>query len=789
MKRGRLTLLATLLATLTANAQTPPAWQVNERHDLVWDGAPYRPIGVRIAGLPAQIEEARSLGFHDVVVELPASGDGWADAFAALEKGRMRYLISLNSLAPMAQGFAVEPQGYRIEGITERRDVSLKIEGAQSVFAVLVTRKDSAVEKAVRVPTPGGQFSLRIEPMNDLEHVLLLYPEMASLEAPDLWGGLDAHRDRLLRALRVNPPGKGLRAILNPLGSVVRLPGKDLRFVPSSPFFQFELRAFLESKYRSMDTALRAWSLSSSDIDSFEKLARLVPLWSASRGISHLWDPATDKTYLCDSTRSTAWVDIEATVSLAAAERYRSLVSSLRSASGVPILQEWAGWSIATEDRRAGLDGVAIRTHGPAPSAVAEGASRGVSSALRWAKESWLPATELTLSGIDAEARLPAILEELASMGVRGWFLKSDDESLLRAWAAYVGRSSDPLLSADPPRPLYFPESATNPAIAQRLPGGVWWLPSPADGNRIDLGTQFHAYRLQDPTEPQVVLWTDGPSRRVLLKVVEPKNLRAETLDASDPKAKLTKAGFEVNISQLPLILRGIDEIPVPLPAFEETVARFDQMLKSAEAISQDAAEDRLFFRDNVSGFERNPGGSFNLLRLQYDQLSLRLANYSWAEAEASPLTNFSEPSLVPGCSGGGALVLRTRIGQTYFAEFNLRVRSPESQEVWLAARLPDGLRGSIQVLIGGQLLTISGPPISPYGLGFAWYRVGLTKLSGANSKVRIQLSVPNGADLAIDALVLFPGAFRPAGISQPDAIPFPSLDRRAQPGTGSPYP
>ena len=256
------------------------AWQINANHALIWSGAPYLPLGMRIDGSPEEIARAKAAGFNDVVVELPAGGTGWDEAIKALEASGMRYLVSVNSLAPRAEGVAIEPAGYRISGLTKPQQLQIALPGATSALAVTLNRRDSSVEKVQRVAVLDGILKLDVTPMAELEQVMLIYPRMRSLEQPDLWDALDEHRDRLLATLRNHAPGAGLRGIVNPLGRLAAWTKLDPHFVPTGPYFRFEFAAFLKAKYHSLETAMKAWSMAASDIDSFERLARLAPLWS-----------------------------------------------------------------------------------------------------------------------------------------------------------------------------------------------------------------------------------------------------------------------------------------------------------------------------------------------------------------------------------------------------------------------------------------------------------------------------------------------------------------------------
>jgi hypothetical protein len=221
-------------------SKTP--WQINEHHTLIWGGQPYIPVGIRIDGNAAAVVAATQSKVQDVLVDLPASGMGWSDTLKALDDNKLRYLLRVNSMAPMAHGFAVEPQGYRIPGIDKATRVEIALPGAQSAFVVLAAKRDGSVDSKARVPVINGKLVYDADPGPEYEHVLLIYPEMTSAEQPDYWEELDGHRDALLSSLKRNELGAGLRGIVNPLGRTVDLPGRDLDFVPTSRYFRMELR-------------------------------------------------------------------------------------------------------------------------------------------------------------------------------------------------------------------------------------------------------------------------------------------------------------------------------------------------------------------------------------------------------------------------------------------------------------------------------------------------------------------------------------------------------------------
>jgi hypothetical protein len=754
-------------------------WSINDHRTLMWNGLPYLPVGLRIDGTPEAIAEAFAKGVTDVIVELPASGVGWKEAFAELEAKGMRYLIALTSLAPTAYGMAVSPQAYRIEGIERPQPIMVRVPGASSALVALVLKRDGELQDLKRVPIIDGQLSYDANPKIELEHVVLIYPQMQSMAQPDYWDGLDGHRDRLLAALKHSPPGPGLRGIVNPLGNLINLASHNTRFVPTSTYFRYELAEYLESRYRNLRTVERVWAMRASDTESFEDLARLVPLWSGNRGVGQLWDPATEKLYAVDMKRSLIWQDIEAVLTRAAARRFSRLVAGIRGMADVPVVQEWAGWASPYEGQEPPVDGIGITSEGSSLSQIIEQGSRAASSIMRWRSRGWLVATDLDLTKAgDVVWHVPAVLDDCASLGARGWFFKTQHENVIQMLVQEnAARSRHTWYAQTSPQPLFFPENALNPAVPRRLPGDGWWLPSPAAGNRVDLGNSFNAYRYGQGPDAFFVLWTTGQPVRTRLRMLDPKVVQVRNIDGTDPAAKVVRGGLEVTITQSPMIITGTEELPIPEIALQETVAGFEKMAAAAAGARIETSQEVYSFRQHHGAFEKNPGGSFPMLRQMYHRMVFRLGTFYWLELEYAKDTTFSESVSMPGASNVGALVLATQLAarpEGYYANFTIPVRTQEEQEVWLAARIPADKRKDVKIIIGSQILRLDEAPISMYGPGFAWYRAGVTRLSGNNEQVRLVVDSPEGADMAFDVLLLHPGRFTPDGVRVPELRSLP---------------
>jgi hypothetical protein len=187
-----------------------------------------------------------------------------------------------------------------------------------------------------------------------------------------------------------------------------------------------------------------------------------------------------------------------------------------------------------------------------------------------------------------------------------------------------------------------------------------------------------------------------------------------------------------------------------------------------------DITEQTYLFKEAASGFDRNPGGSFATMRTQYQRIVRKLAPYDWIEAESSKDHTFSEGTALMGCSNNSALALRTQIAPNaagYVARYKTNVRSKDEQEVWIAARIPQDQRKNIRVVVEGQTLTFDVEPISLYGSGFGWYRLGTTQLVGNTAQIEVQVFAGDAANILLDTIVLFPGKFEPKGVFQPPLV------------------
>lgn len=751
------------------------AWSIDDHHSLVWQGARYTPVGQRVDGSIESIDAASAAGIKDLLLDLPVGGGDWSGPISAAEKNGQRYMIRISSLSPGADAVGVDPAAYRISGVTGPQHLDLELPGCKEALVVVALKRDASIMTHVKVPVKDGRlvYDTKIHP--DLENVVLVYPRTDRAGIPDLWEQLDAHRDALLMRLKQTKFAAGLRGVIDPLGRMTMLPGRELHGVPTSPAFRAELATVMEGKYHTIENALAAWSMSGSALSTytsddkgnkislatrFSDLARLVPLWSGARGVSAMWDPDQDRLYPCNRLKSVAWDDIQAVVATAAARRVSRLCTAVQQVVNVPIVQEWAGWAGVTEDRNSPFDGMAARVTGDAASEIMLSGARSVSTVTRWSGKGWLVATDVPATKED----FGRAVDDLASMGLRAIFASGDAPVIAPEAARWASNPPvDTGVSA-----VYFPENASNPAAIQRLPGGLWWLPTPESGNRLDFGDSFFGYRTESAEGPSIVLWTRTPGR-YLLRMLKPDTVTVSTLDGHDPGPKIVKNGLNVELTEVPLVIRGTNEIPVPEPAIKETLDEFTRLQAFAEVGHRGGTDEIYGFGLAASSFERNPGGSFMEMREQLRRFAAGLSPVVWIEAESSKDTTFSEVAPRPGASDGQALILRAAFPSNdgFTASYNMSSTSKNDVDLWVAAKIDPDRRRDLEAVVGGQTLAITEPPVSPYGDGFAWYHLGVTHLT-ATSKVVFRLRTPVGAEVALDIVVAAPAGWRPNGVAYP---------------------
>ena len=748
-------------AGATPLPQASPVWSIAPG-GLVWNGEPYRPVGVRVSGDPKAIAEVRAQGANDLLVELPAGGD-WRPALEALKGSR--YMIAIGSATPMAVGRAVLPQSYRVEGVTGTAPISVALPGAESAFVAVALKRDASLVWSGTVPVVDGIATFTPKSSMTAAQVALIYPVGPSLKTEDLWEGLDAYRDGLVSRLR-GMDREGLRGLVDPFGTTARASSGALDVVPTSPLFRMEFAEALSTKYRNMLSLMTAWGVQGSDLDSFEEAARLVPLWRESRGIGYVLDPQTGRTYRVEQKRSELWRDLTQTVAAARERRLARVLASMRRELRVPIIQEWTGWSPLTDSPRYGFDGVAFEAVGGGFARTVGAASRPLSALSRSRPGGLLIATDLDLGPTPTPEVASAALGDLETMGLGAAYLTR------RTWEA-LGTSRPTLASPSGVRPLYFPENALNPALPQKLTGDQWWLPAPMPGGRIDLGPGFNAYRYEGPEGSGFALWSATAPQRVKLLSSTPKALRFLASDGTELDPKIEKDGVTLTLPALPVIVTGTDALPIPkaaIEAQEQEVLGFERLAAERKL---DIGEE-LYPLTNLKALkDQDPAKASALLARVLRRVRIRYGDFVWIEAESAKTHSFGEVLEDFSASDDGAMALDAALAADApnAINFTVAARAQGDVELWVAAKIsPENLK-RLSVRVNGQSLVVKGPPVGAYGAGYAWYPMGTTRLSGAQNEVAVQIRPRLHDPLAIDALLIA----RPGTV--PDGVRVPSVE------------
>ncbi|MCH8979849.1 MAG: hypothetical protein IH945_11500, partial [Armatimonadetes bacterium] len=295
-------------------------------------------------------------------------------------------------------------------------------------------------------------------------------------------------------------------------------------------------------------------------------------------------------------------------------------------------------------------------------------------------------------------------------------------------------------------------------------------LPSPAPGNRLELGSMLNGYYYAGFPKPYTVIWASGEPVKTKLYLINPKAVDVRALDDSEVRVRVRRDHIEVEITSVPLVFSGVTDIPIPDVAYDETVLLMAALFSNFALKVDPGGDQEFLFAQNTSAFKRNPAGGYTALMRQFNLLVPRAAPYLWIEAERASEATYSEPRFVPGASSGRCLVLDTKMTHTrpgFFARFSIKSRIEGEHEMWLAADIPPALRDHVILRVGGKVMRPTGPPVSYYGLNLAWYKFGSVELA-ERTNVTVEFDTDVGSTILLDVLVASPVPFSPDGSRLP---------------------
>ncbi|MBX3096130.1 MAG: hypothetical protein KF812_04650 [Fimbriimonadaceae bacterium] len=752
------------LSPQDANPPTPKPWTLQSTGTLAWAGTEYAPVGARIPGTASAIRESHAAGVPSVLIELPATGEGWSEALAALRETGQLFAVAITTPAPTAEVVLVEPDAYRQEEIQNGQSISFPVANGRDALIVVAAKNGGRRTEVRRVPVAGGRVNFAPQTHLTLPHVLIAYPVAESEGTLDLFDGLDSHRDTLLRTIKANDLGPNFRGLVNPMGEMPKV-NAPRTAIPVSPLFRTEFAAFLRQKYGSVQTLLKAWQVSASTYSRIDEAASLVPLWANGKGVDAAWDPRTDQVYNVDAASSAMWSDIREMMTIAAVRRMGRLADSIRGATnGAPVILDFDGMEGVSGRELALTDGIGAK-------GVIEGAhllgrqfGAAAGAAFRRQTPAWFVGTDMTLA---PDADKFSLIERLETMGMRAIFLRPTSTLSLQD-IALLDFDREGLKLA--PRFLPFPLEAQDPAEAGELPGMTWWLPAPVGGKRLRLGPQFNGYTLDDGNY-RTVLWSTTEPKPVKLIANEPANLKITTPDGQPVEVKVVRRGVEFTLPIFPVIIQGAAEPVVPAQSFEAASSAANIMLKQYAELSDPDGRDKVMFAQTIESFDRSPGLATQEMWTILDRLMKRGAPYIWMGA--TQITGLRMGGVVQrnGATSENVLRFAGRMGDAQApgeADYRVTPRIAGGHEIWVALSGPASARESLVVQFGELTLTPEDGPVSFYGSSFGWYRVGTINLVPGEHQITVRIKPQLGDEILLDALVLSPLPFRPDGPRPP---------------------
>ncbi|MDQ2985346.1 MAG: hypothetical protein M3R13_01330 [Armatimonadota bacterium] len=760
----------------TSGSYAGSTWSVTPQRGLDWGGTPYLPVGYRIPASANALAKAQTAGVKDLILDATMGTDLKAIVGAA-EAAGMRYIISMAEAAPLSPAFVVNPAGYRIDKVDARADLRIPIQDARSIFYLILNPNDYSIASKGWADVVDGSARLTLSlPASNSGYVALLYPRLVKSNLPDYWEQLDYRRDLLLAKLAGAGFGKGLRGVLNPFGDAKSWTSSESDIVPDSAMFRLEFEAFLQQKYKSVPQLEIAWKLTRRNLDNFATAARLVPLFGDTRGVEAFFDPESSDILYASRYQNAFWTDVRTVVGTAALRRTGRIAKAVRQIADVPVIYEWKDWSGVQYRETPSGDGIGMIAKGVAMDPLERFAAPTAASALAWNTRRWLVATDLS-GPFENEQQLRDVVSQTLGLGAKGWFVRWRNGSEA-PWIAKLNSeaSQSPATATEVPRAVFYPLNARYPANTMMLPGGVWWLPVPVAGDRLDLGPDYEGYRMKSPFADFTALWRTTAPAKVKLRFTNPTVVSIRNYDGTPVEAKIVKEGIELTIDTLPIIISGTEEIPAPIDAIDMLRADFRALEKEALAKRINTGSTQFAFDDAFRGMERSPGAAFAKMMEVFNELTLKVAPYSWIEGESSFETNFGEVSGDPAASNKRVISLNTALKPPaggYFAKYRFQsLPEIEVAEVWISAFVPDAVRSLVKISVGDVTLApLADPQYS--GGDYAWYNLG--KLTLRNGQYVLTVVVPEGAPeyrMRIDSILVTPLPFRPTGPRIPRYMP-----------------
>ncbi len=825
--------------SFTDKAGAVHRWTVNPSHMLIWDGTPYVPSGIRWkpASLANSADDAaawtedqadlariKEHGVRDIIVD-----PGVSLAVAAperiqrlldhLDASGFRYGLAFGEgVRTELRGTVVNPAAYRISNLAAGDEAAWDLAGADSAyFAIADARDGTQILQEGRARVRDGRLLLTADMRVSEGSVAIVYPRKPldrGLDGslPDIWEGFDPYRDRLLQVLGKVRFGPGLRFLLDPIGSRIGLPDESDYLIPDSPNWRLEWEAFLSRKYETPAALATAWALVDRDLPDYKTAASLIPLWFRGKGVPFMLDPSSGLRRQISGAESRFWSDFRTCRDESMTYYLHAAADMLkREIADVPVVYTYSAPHLMYNVRSAvgGFDGLGVAAYASGAQLVQGSATAAYSQIQDSARRLWFFASEICdptgdggKAGYATEQSLFRDLDWLFSSGLRGVYVRGwrsgADHPLAATLAnapekldwltAYGARmaSAGGALDRSGPRTLPYPAAAAGYVHSGPIGnGGVWWVPSLAQGRALDFGSGYAGYTITMPEGETLVIWSVNGVRDTRLSVADPRKVQALTYDGLpiELKANVKDRIARLSIGPEPVLVRTAGQDVFPIEAVEDTLAQLktlvdralqDKMPAQDFRYMLDTAEARLKRKDVSVAFEMARQGLAGIVDL--------MRPYFWVEAEHAAVQTFTEAAPSAGASGGMYLSLDTAAEPPrggYSFQLPFRVPADDTYTVWLACATPAPTTSSFAWVVdtGETQTSATARPVGEtYQAGqLVWLELGRMELKAGSHTFTLRVTnraAASGAySFAADALLVTRMPFAPRGTARPAAV------------------
>lgn len=780
------------------------AWSINDAHTLLWDSNAYIPAGAVFAarslasGAPADaydadvksLEAFKSDGITDVVVKGPGpitSSDPAAlqKLISYLDANGFTYGLELDD-APKdpLPGYVISPNRYRLEGPTDDSTIKCNWPDVDSAMYVVVSTYDNQIKSNGGALVRDGKVTINLASPLKTGEVLIVYPHktLHGDGSADLWGGYSEYRDRVLAFFKGMKFGKGMRFFLEPFTCKMDFTGDMASFLPDSNGFRLGFEAYLTQKYKHQGGVNAAWGLNE-NLDSVERAARLIPMWTSGRGVPYAYDKASAHMFPVNPTDcGTVWQDIIDYRDMSAQQYMNTVADTLRKqVANVPVVFKSGVYSrvYANPFGMGGFDGLSPIAYGTGEGPVDGTAGEVYSLAEESGKSAWflVAGTQASANGKDgyaSESAMSGTLDSFREVGCKGFFVENLTPAQTKWLAAFKGKISK-TWSDFKPEVVFYPIDPATGGYVKRIARDTWWLPTLRRGNVNYIGDGLYSYTIL--AEGKSYVWSGSGSKTITL------NVGASGVPTIDYPAGVhiseKKGGmFTLNISESPTVLHGMPFTEVfPRETAQLEIDRLAKLIPNADKEGVDVKKSRGTLTSAQNVFKNGqPYIAYGIAQDGMRELLSVMGPDLWLEGERVLANNFGSVTACPGASGALALVLDTDQDAPlcpYAATYNFDSTANSSYEVWMAGSSPSQASPASYSVDGGPWTPVAATDgkVTPYAAGLNWYKVGVANLIPGSHTITFRADGKRVGDgryyFVIDAIVLSPSGFTPNGVQK----------------------